>query len=267
MGGYAENYAAESEVEVISTNSLVVNTLVDDPSGRTPGYTTLRDAINQADFDTANPYVITFSVTGTIDLTSPLPDLNNNIDIVGPGASDLTVLRDPNAISLFSVFTVDSGETDSLSGMTIEGAKTALGMPGAGGGILNHGDLTVNGAVFHDNYGGEDGGGLDNYGTATVNNSIFSDNSSEINGGGLDNFGILTVSDSLFSDNYSSDGGGIETNGVATVDGSTFTENLAGGGGGGIEITGTTTVKESAFIRQLRRRGGGIFTGTSRQRR
>jgi hypothetical protein len=34
-----------------------------------------------------------FSVTGTIDLQSPLPDLNNSIAIQGPGASRLTVER------------------------------------------------------------------------------------------------------------------------------------------------------------------------------
>ena len=91
---------------LLSTISLTVNTLGDDPSGPTNGQLTLRDAINQADADTASSYVIDFSVTGTIDLTSPLPDLDNNISLGGPGASDLTVQRDPNAPD-FSVFTAD----------------------------------------------------------------------------------------------------------------------------------------------------------------
>src|SRR5208337_2619199 len=85
--------AVPASFVLTNQTTLVVNTLADDPSGPTPGYTTLRDAITQADFDTANAYVITFSVTGTIDLTSPLPDLDNNIDLDGPGASDLTVQR------------------------------------------------------------------------------------------------------------------------------------------------------------------------------
>jgi hypothetical protein len=85
--------AAPASFVLTNQTTLTVNTLADYPSGPIPGYTTLRDAITQADSDTANPYVITFSVTGTIDLTSPLPALNNDINLDGPGASDLTVQR------------------------------------------------------------------------------------------------------------------------------------------------------------------------------
>ena len=57
------------ERAMLSTIALTVNTLPDDLSGATTGQTTLRDAINQADFDTTNSYVIKFAVKGTIDLT------------------------------------------------------------------------------------------------------------------------------------------------------------------------------------------------------
>ncbi len=154
----------------INQTTLVVNTLTDDPSGPTPGYTTLRDVITQADFDTANPYVITFSVKGTIDLTSPLPDLNNNIALEGPGASDLTVQRDSGA-GQFSVFTVDSGAIVTISGMTIAGGNA--GSTYAGGGIDNGGTLTVNNSIFNGNSAYDGGGGIDNGGTLTVNNSTF----------------------------------------------------------------------------------------------
>ena len=75
---------------MLSTIVLAVTTLSDSGVG------TLRDAITKADADTANQYVIKFSVSlpGTIDLKSALPDLNNDIDIEGLGASDLTVQRD-----------------------------------------------------------------------------------------------------------------------------------------------------------------------------
>ena len=86
---------------MLSTIALAVTTLADDPSGPIPGYTTLRDAITQADADPANSYAINFSVTGTIGLTSSLPALNNNIAIEGPGASDLTVQRDFHASPRF----------------------------------------------------------------------------------------------------------------------------------------------------------------------
>ncbi len=128
---------------MLSTITLTVNTLADDPIAPIPGQTTLRDAITTADAGTGNQYVIKFTVTlpATIDLLSALPDLSNNITIKGPGASNLTVQRDPSAPD-FSVFTVDSGKTVSLSSITISG-----GNAGNGGGIDNSGTLTVSNSV------------------------------------------------------------------------------------------------------------------------
>ena len=75
------------ERTLLSQLSLTVNTLADDPSGPIPGQTTLRDAITQANASTANQEVINgvinFAVDGTIDLTSALPALNNNISLEG----------------------------------------------------------------------------------------------------------------------------------------------------------------------------------------
>ncbi len=64
-------------VNPASLLSLTVTTLDDDPSGSIPGFTTLRDAITQADTDDANQYAINFAVNGTINLTNDLPNLNN----------------------------------------------------------------------------------------------------------------------------------------------------------------------------------------------
>jgi len=133
------------ERAMLSTIALSVNTLADDPSGPTPGNTTLRDAITQADGGTGNQYVIKFAVKGTIDLTSALPALDNNIAIKGPGAKNLTVQRDPTA-SPFRIFTVDAGETVSISRLTIAGGNAGSGKNG--GGIDNSGTLTVSNSVF-----------------------------------------------------------------------------------------------------------------------
>ena len=126
------------ERAMLSTIALTVNTLADSGVG------TLRSAITTSDLGAAsNSYVIKFSIQGTIDLISALPDLSNNISIKGLGASGLTVQRDPNATP-FSVFTVDSGETVSLSGVTIKGGESAdyegnicNADSGNGGGIWN----------------------------------------------------------------------------------------------------------------------------------
>ena len=108
------------ERAMLSTIPITVNSLVDAPSST--GVTTLRGAIATADADTADSYVINFAVKGVIDLKATLPDLANNIPVQGPGASALTIQRNPNAAP-FSVLTVDSGETVAISGLTILGRK------------------------------------------------------------------------------------------------------------------------------------------------
>ena len=82
-GNLNVNNGRTSEVDayVPEPLTLTVNTLADDPSGSIPGYTTLRDAINQANASTANQEIINFAVEGTIDLASALPALNNNISL------------------------------------------------------------------------------------------------------------------------------------------------------------------------------------------
>ena len=294
MGGYAQNYIAENEVDAYTPIpiNLTVTTLADDPSGSIPGYTTLRDAITEANEATAatptNQEVINFApgLQGTIDLTSALPDLGNNISIEGPGASSLTVQRDSAALP-FSVFTVDSGETVTVCGMTIAGSDD-----GNGGGVVNDGTLTVNNSTFTDNSG--NGGIYNNSGTLTVNNSTFTDNSDGIynyagtttvvnsaftsNGTGIantntnTNIGLLTVTDSTFINNSSGDFGGGISNGYTVVDGEgvygatatvtncTFTGDSAYIGGGISNYGDTLTVSNSTFANDTADYGGGIST-------
>ncbi len=104
----------------------------------------------------------------------------------------MTVQRDPSAVP-FSVFTVDSGVTVSLSGMTIAGGYAFEG--GNGGGLDNFGALTVSNSVFSSNSvnngdissgSSGDGGGIANErgGTLTVSGSSFTGNSTGIGGQG-----------------------------------------------------------------------------------
>ena len=61
-----------------------------------------------------------FGVSGTITLSQPLPDLNADVSINGPGASALTVERNyASGTPAFRIFTVDSGVTASISGLTL----------------------------------------------------------------------------------------------------------------------------------------------------
>ena len=147
------------------------------------GVGTLRQAITTADAGaTTNSYDIDIETPGTITLESVLPDLSRNITITGLGAGKSTVQRYSAASSSFRIFTVDAGETVSISGLTIKGGNAGSG----------------------------DGGGLDNFGTLTVSNSVFSNNSAT-GGGGLDNEsgGKATVSGCTFTSNSATFGGGL----------------------------------------------------------
>jgi hypothetical protein len=65
---------------LLSQVNLTVSSLADSGPG------TLRAAIVAADAGKpSDKFTIGFSMTGTVDLQSPLPDLNNNIAIQGPG--------------------------------------------------------------------------------------------------------------------------------------------------------------------------------------
>ncbi len=236
------------ERTMLSTLNLTVTTL-SDPSGPT-STVSLRQAINTANADTIDSQEsINFApgLHGTIDLTTALPNLANNISINGPGAALLTIQRDTGAAP-FSIFTVNSGETVSISGMTITGGNAA-----SGGGIFNYGGtLRVTNCTITDNtasggslYGNGEGyvtssfyGGGAIYSTTggaiTIVNSTFTDNTTNGDGGGIYTSGTATVTNSVFTANEAACAGGIFNNGALTVNNSTFTNSTGAFYGGGI---------------------------------
>jgi hypothetical protein len=80
---------------------------------------------------------INFSVTGTINLSAALPTLTGNVRIAGPGANLMTVRRDTGGG--YDIFTVGSGVTASILGLTISNGGAA---------IVNYGTLTVSQSVI-----------------------------------------------------------------------------------------------------------------------
>src|SRR5207302_9370163 len=165
--------------------SLVVNSTADGDDGfctTDPGGCTLREAINAANFN-SDTNTITFDGTvfashgNVINLTSALPGINTNMTVQGPGATILTVRRDTGGD--YRIFTVGSGVTATISGLTItNGNANGIGIENFGGGILNNGtQLDISACVITGNVSGE-GGGLDaQSGTVTVTNSTVSSNS------------------------------------------------------------------------------------------
>jgi hypothetical protein len=262
--------AVEGLEERLVLSTLQVTSLADDGG---PGE--LRQAIaNASSGDT-----IQFSVpaNSTIHLQSPLT-LSKDVTIQGPGAGSLTIQRDSGA-SAFRLFTVASGTTATISGLTLSGGDAGSTNPGGaildqgtltltsctvtgnkaslggGGGVYCQGTLTVTDCTFSNNSCGIAlGGAILNQGTATVTGSTFSGNHSGFNGGGIQNAGTLTVSDSTFSGNLADeDGGGLDAGGTTTVTACTFNGNVAdnggkGGSGGGIRLSSGTLTLDSTLV-------------------
>jgi CSLREA domain-containing protein len=162
-----------------------VDTLIDS-NGK--GNCSLRDAINAANGSPASGSTCTtpgtgtdtinFGVSGTISLGSTLPTITDaNLTITGPTTSPGITL---DGGSTHEVMDVLSGATHIVN-LTIANGNSAS----VGGGISNHGTLTVTNSTFSGNGAVFGGGGIFNaiLGTLTVTNSTFSGNSASVGGG------------------------------------------------------------------------------------
>jgi hypothetical protein len=256
--------------------STITVTSADD--GFVFGKSTLRSAIDAAHpGDTIN---FAPSLDGQTIYLSPNQgglSITKPLTIEGPGAGLLAI---SGYISKSRVFDVGFNSVTSmqatLSGLTIENGSSISGAsvdpnPGAGGGIYNTADLTVNDCTITNNMasgsnivGG--GGGINNQGVLTVNNSTLSGNQSQF-GGGIFNDGTLTLSGCTLSGNSArgpyngapADGGGIYNirvgiynPGTATLTNCTFSNNSAGAGGGGfIGLGSTATLTNCTFSNNI----------------
>jgi predicted outer membrane repeat protein len=124
--------------------------------------------------------------------------VDRNLTIRGQGAAKTAVDGAANG----TVFTVESGVTATFHNLTIQnGNGGVVGGEHSGGGISNHGTLTVKNAALTGNLSfSGDVAGVTNNGTLTVIKSTFSDNSA-FGGGAIVSGGTLTITDSTFSGN------------------------------------------------------------------
>src|SRR5262249_39946330 len=119
------------------------------------GVGSLRQAILDSNA-TSGPDTIAFNIPATdpnctaanVCTLAPLPALpavTDDVMITGPGANLLTVQRSSAAPTHFRIFTINSGTTVMISGLTISGGiADGTGFPNnSGGGIFNQGTLTV----------------------------------------------------------------------------------------------------------------------------
>jgi CSLREA domain-containing protein len=248
LGGVRAHAASTWTVDTLSDDSTTSQTTAQTncQSGNS-STCALRDAI----LASGSGGTIQFSVTGTITLSSALPQINASVTIQGPAANSLTV----SGNNAYQVFNIGSGATVTISGLTIANGSDGRG---SGGGIANAGTLTLSNSTFSGNSAFVDGGGIWSSGSLTVQNSTFTGNSAA-DGGGIYNIGSMTVTDSTFSGNSASAGGG----GIYAIQGlvanSAFRDNSATSGGGIVNYEGTITVTNSTFSGNSAVAGGGIL--------
>ncbi|HEY5838462.1 MAG TPA: right-handed parallel beta-helix repeat-containing protein [Pyrinomonadaceae bacterium] len=263
---------------VISVNSLNNNTAAGDGFfsplaadmsfvvGNTNdgGAGSLRQAIGAANANPGND-TITFSVSGTIMVTSTLPQIVSGmgtLTIDGSGQS-ITISRN-NSVQ---VMVVNGGANLALLNLTISNSIgdtfPGVSAPFSGGGVENHGTLTISNSTFSGNNAIFSGGGVDNsHGTLTITNSTFFGNSAMYGGGVWNSGGTVTISNSTFSTNNAlgaSGGGGVETtNGTLTITNSTFSHNAGIGAGAVKHDNGTVTITNSTFSDNIGVGAGGV---------
>ena len=277
-----------------AASTFIVNTLGDTPDAQpgdgscadAGGLCTLRAAIQEANA-LAGDDAISFSVTGTINLTGALPNLSN-LTINGPGSSQLTVRRDTGGD--YRIFSIP-GATVSISGLTVTNGKTPERvdhLSSEGGGIfifagslrLNDvnitGNRTSSGVVIPGNpfaADGGSGGGLASHAGLTMTNCRVTGNSTGKGADGVGGSGgvgggiYFTVGSSLTD---------VVVEGNSTGDGGTGTNPSTGDGRGGsgggifafssgffmnrVTITNNTT---GNAVQGPAGQGGGIFFANS----
>ena len=274
LGAQATSTLTIVNDDVACPTTFLVNSLADtddqnpgdghcDIDGASGDQCTLRAAIREANaLSSCGAITIDATgVSGTINLSSVLPDINHNVSINGPGANALTVKR--NAAGSFRIFTIDLNRTVSISGLTISNGSETVG----GGIYNNHGTLTIDGCEISGNVATSEGGGIYNGGitvgtaTLTITNSTISGNSSVVDGGGIysdadSGPAILTMTNCTVSTNTANgNAGGVAVNSsTATLTNVTVTNNHAdndtnsAGNGGGLSATSSNVTLRNTIV-------------------
>ena len=225
------------------------------------------------------PFTITVTASGTINLTSILPEITKDVAFIGPGANSLTVRR--NSSDNFRIFRVRGNQNSvSFNGFTIADGSDSVGsaisndgntvtltnctllnnQSSGSGTIYNFGALTVTNCLFTGNTANEGGGIFHQGALLTVSNSTFTNNTATLFGGGISTrAGGVTITNSLFTNNQTSGrAAGIAFNGNATVTNCTISGNRAASNGGGISCFGGSQTLINTTITSNTGNVGGI---------
>ncbi len=192
-------------------------------------FTSLREAITQADDNGEADTIVLPQGTYTLALGELVIDDAGALEIASNGEQATIDAQDASR-----VFWIKAGSDVTLNGLVITGGYSAEN----GGGIINHGTLTIEDSTIQGNRADWNGGGLENTAGATITNTLFQDNHASGFGGGFRNLGVeggagnMVITGCTFLENSSgNNGGAFDNNGVLVVSGSQFgpTEGEIGG--------------------------------------
>jgi len=228
--------SADSNTIALTTATTRVVTNANDS-----GAGSLRQVV--ADANPGDIVAFDSSLDGQIIAIATDLNIDKDLTITGPGASNLII----SGGDMTRIFTVNSGRTVHISGLTLSHGKAFDGPA-----IFNSGVLTVANATISGNYAqSSSGSGIYNNpgATLTVTGCTITGNTADALGGGVyNNNGTAAITNTTISGNAAiSGGGGIVNNsaGTLTVDNSTIAGNS---GGGLVNLSGgTATIRNAIF--------------------
>jgi hypothetical protein len=231
----------------------VINT---DASG--PG--SLRQAILDANSSVGHD-TIDFGVSGTIVLTDALPAISDDLTVTGPGSDQLDI----SGANTYRVFTVNSGQAVTITGLTVRDGHIA----GVGGGIWSAGTLYLEDVRIVDSTAsglwpsGNGGGVYISQGSVTLSGTLVSSNSASQSGGGVYVYGGSATLGGTHVLSNSADhyGGGVYVyGGSATLNGTHVISNSADDDGGGMYVyQGSATLSGTHVLSNSADYGGGVY--------
>ena len=204
------------------------------------------------------PGTFLLTLCGLYEFDAALGDLNVKDDIIITGGGEASTIIDANGID--RVFNIATGVSVTLSHLSIVNGDFTVDPP-VGGGILNRGNLNLNGVKFQNNTAGN-GGAIYNLSNITATNVVLSGNGSLGYGGAIynDSDANLNMTYSDVSGNYAqAAGGGIYiSGGVTSLSSVAVDNNTAVQCGGGVQNVGIFIISDSSITNNTSDDGGGI---------
>lgn len=282
--GVVLTFALTGTGTIRASGPIIVNTTLD-VTDANDGFCSLREAIVSANLNSpsggvagecvaGNPGADTIEITttGTIALSTYLPNITDTVTINGPGGG-ITI---SGGGTVRSGFATGDNLTLTLNNLNIVDGYFPIGLGGAialGNGI----NLNVANSTLSNNYSGYYGGAIWGGSSATttinISNTTFYSNTAGPTspglGGAIYAFGPLTIANSTFysntvkGDSQSTGGGAIYIySNTLTISNSTFISNSLDGPGGAIYTTlhSRATVLNSTFAyNNASISGGAVF--------